>query len=361
MAPAADALLRSTGGNAPPVISATVTTGLSAFVREAFGCKILEYANQATMLDIEMIETLDCFIPQAMVTTFCDTVERCAGEPNFGLILAPNMSLSDYGLWGEYVLAAHTLRAAIDRAVSSLGCHCSGDRMSLSIDGGVARLSYFSAARGLPGYTHLASGTAISMLSLFRSFLSPGWQPQMVELDIPRPHSSTPFDDTFSCPLAFDAASVSILFAAELLAQPAPRRSRARLITLEDVARGRFAPADLDNFLNVVVAHIWAQVLAGAVSLESTAQALDMSVRSVQRELNREGVDFRALTNAIRIQRAKELLEGTRASITDISTALGYSAPANFARTFRKATEVAPQEFRRLAWMSAEPKHRRSL
>ncbi|MCV3739377.1 helix-turn-helix transcriptional regulator [Rhizobium sp. TRM96647] len=99
--------------------------------------------------------------------------------------------------------------------------------------------------------------------------------------------------------------------------------------------------------LDVVVAQIWAQVLAGGASVESAARALDTSVRSLQRTLNREGTDFRTLTNVIRIQRARELLEGTRASITEISAALGYSAPAHFARTFRKATGVAPQEFRR--------------
>lgn len=339
------------------MISATAMTGVSAFVRAAFGANVLRHANQATMLDMEMIETLDCFIPQAIMTTFCDAVERSAGEANFGLILAPYLSVSDLGQWGEYVLAGDTLQDAIARAATSLGYHCSGDRITLSASGPEGRLRYVSAARGMPGYSHVAIGNAGSMLSLFRSYLSSDWTPRMIELDIPRPRISTPFEDTFGCPVTFDAASVSILFEAHVLDHPARRRPRVHPITLEDVARSRFAPADLDSFVNVVVAHIWAQVLAGAVSLDSTAQALDMSVRSVQRELNREGVDFRALTNAIRIQRAKELLEGTRASITEISTALGYSAPANFARTFRKATEVAPQEFRRLAWSAATPRH----
>ncbi len=340
-------LPRGARGNAPPVISATVMAGLSAFVREAYGCNALRRAKQATSLDMEMIETLDCFIPQAMVTTFCAAVERSAGEPNFGLIIAPNMSLSDFGLWGEYILTADTLRAAIVRVASSLDYHCTGDQVRLSVDGGVARFRYVSAARGLPGYTHLACGIAGSMLSLLRSFFPSSAQPGIIELDIPRPRSSTPFDDAFSCPVAFNAAGVSISFDAHLPDQPATAHSRARLITLEDVARGRFAPADLDNFLNVVVAHVWAQVLAGAVSVESTARALDMSVRSLQRGLNREGADFRTLTNAIRIQRAKELLRGTQASITEISTTLGYSAPAHFARAFHRELGLNPSQYRR--------------
>ena len=349
-APKVGILSSGTGGNAPPVISALAMAGVSAFVREAFGNRVLRRVNQATMLDIESIEHLDCFIPQATATTFLDAVERDAGEPNLGLLFVPEVSMSNLGLWGEHVLAADTLHAAIVRAASTLGHHCSGDRIELSVADGVARACYVSAVRGRPGYTHLAGGIAASLLSLLRSFLSPVWRPRMIELDIPRPPSSTPFEDAFSCPVTFDAAGVSIHFDAQLLGRPAVRHANARLITLEDVARGRLAPANLDNFLDVVVAQIWAQVLAGVASVESAARALDTSVRSLQRALNREGADFRTLTNVIRIQRARELLGGTRASITEISTALGYSAPAHFARAFRTATGVAPQEFRRHVW-----------
>jgi AraC-like DNA-binding protein len=58
------------------------------------------------------------------------------------------------------------------------------------------------------------------------------------------------------------------------------------------------------------------------------------------------GADFRTLANALRARRTGELLAGTGASITEIAAELGYSAPANFARAFRKATGAAPQEFR---------------
>lgn len=349
-APKVGVLSSGAGDSAPPVISALAMAGVSAFVREAFGERVLRRVNQATMLDIESIEHLDCFIPQATATTFLDAVERGSGEPNLGLLFVPEVSMSNLGLWGAYVLAADTLHAAIVRAASTLGHHCSGDRIDLSVADGAARVCYISAAHGRPGYTHLAGGIAASLLSLLRSFLSPVWRPRMIELDIPRPRSPTPFEDAFSCPVAFDAVGVSIHFDAHLLGQPAVRHTNARPITLEDVTRGRLAPAKLDNFLDVVVAQIWSQVLAGATSVESAALALDTSVRSLQRALNREGADFRTLTNTIRIQRARELLEGTGSSITEISTALGYSASAHFARTFRKATGLAPQEFRRHVW-----------
>ena len=92
---------------------------------------------------------------------------------------------------------------------------------------------------------------------------------------------------------------------------------------------------------------IRAQVVTGNVSIDSTARALGTSVRTLQRMLHRDcGADFRELVNLIRMQRAKELLRGSGASITQISMEFGYSSPANFARAFRKAAGMAPHDFR---------------
>lgn len=333
--------------DAPPVISVTAMAGVSAMVRHAFGEKVLRQAKQAAMLDIELIEHHDCFIPQATMTGFLKEIERRAGEPHLGLLVAPHLSVTRYGRWGEYVLAADTLRTAIDRAVSTLGYHSTGDRMESSVDRGTARLSYFNAARGWPGYVHVACGSAGVMLSLFRSYLASNWLPRHVELDIPRPREASLFEEAFACPVVFDASAVSICFDAHWLNGPASRRPSMRLVTIEDVARSRAGPASLDNFPAVVTAQVWAQVLAGEGSIDSAARALDTSVRSLQRALHHHGTDFRELVNVVRVQRAKELLGGSQASITEISTELGYSAPANFARAFRKATGAAPQDFRR--------------
>lgn len=330
----------------PPVISVTALAGLSGAVRELFGDKVLRQAKHAAMLDIEMIEDQECFIPQLSMTAFLETIERRSGEEHFGLLVAPHVTLANYGWWGRYVLAAEDLGAAIARAVSTLRYHSTGDRMEIAREGEVARLSYFNAERGQPGYLSIACGTAAAMISLFRAFLPPDWRPRRIELDVPRSWAASRFEETFSCPVEFDAGAVSVCFDGDLLDRPATRRTELDVITIEDVARARLGPERIDSFNGVVLGHIWAQVLAGEVSADSTAQALGTSVRSLQRALHRDGAEFRDLVSMVRATRAKELLKGTRSSITDISIQLGYSAPANFARAFRKATGLAPQDFR---------------
>lgn len=96
----------------------------------------------------------------------------------------------------------------------------------------------------------------------------------------------------------------------------------------------------------VVAKYIWSQILGGKVSIERTARFLDMSVRSLQRSLSREGTDFRTLVNEARSRKAAELLIYADASIGGIARSLGYSTPTHFARAFRKATGVSPRAFR---------------
>lgn len=261
-------------------------------------------------------------------------------------MIAPHLTIASYGCWGDYLLGAPTLAAAIERAIATIGFHSRGDGLSLEVLGGQARLSYASAARGREGYTQVACGAAGVVVSLCRAFLPPHWRPTRIELDIPKPPRREAFEDSFGCPILFNARAVTVCFEAELLHADYGTRRAASLVTVDDLARSRLDCRKLKGFRDVLAEQIWSQVLSGKVLIESAARSLDTSVRTLQRELNREGTDFRTVTSMVRTRRAVELLRHSDASVTQISNAFGYSAPAHFARAFRKATGVSPSAFR---------------
>ena len=329
-----------------PLISVAVLAGVPDFVRSAFGERVLRQARQAAMLDFELIEESDCFIPQWTMTTFAEAVARMAGEEHLGLKLAPHLTITDYGSWGEYLLGAGTLGAAIARAAATMDFHARGDAMSLDLIDGCARIGYVSAARRLDGYPHVAWGTIGAIISLCKSYLPSSWHPERIEVNLPAPRRCALSEDTFECPVVFDAPGLAVWLGAGDL-RAVPRRATSRLLTIGDMARERSEIHHISGLKGVVAHQVWAQILTGSVSIESTACSLDTSVRTLQRELSREGADFRTMVNVLRGKRAVELLSETDASVTQISTTLGYSAPAHFARAFRKAMGVGPSEFRR--------------
>jgi AraC-like DNA-binding protein len=93
----------------------------------------------------------------------------------------------------------------------------------------------------------------------------------------------------------------------------------------------------------------------GYPSISLTADAIGMSVRSLQRRLADAGMSYERLVRQERFLEAVRLLEETDAKVIDIALDLGYSDHAHFTRAFRRWTGLSPREFRRL---SREAHHR---
>jgi AraC-like DNA-binding protein len=82
------------------------------------------------------------------------------------------------------------------------------------------------------------------------------------------------------------------------------------------------------------------------LTLEQASEAVGASVRTVQRELAREGETYSGILEEARGQAALELLEDSEASLSEISRYLGYSNLSNFNRAFRRWAAVSPREVR---------------
>lgn len=328
-----------------PVISATALAGVPEFVASTYGVRTLERAIREMMVDPHVLTDPDCYIPHSVMARLAATIERTAREQDFGLALAPQLSVRNYGCWGEYVLGADTLGSAIDRGVRGIRFHASGDVFTCRVSDGLARISYASAAKGKDGYAHVASGIIAILLSICREYLPACWRPLWVELDLPAPRRAWPYEEAFGAPARFDAAAPAICVCAnDLLAKRALGPPR-HVVTIEDVARARSELSN-PNFSSTVAEQVRLQMLAGSVSIDRVAYVLESSVRSLQRELNRCGTSFRDITAAVRVRRAANLLAHSDIPVIQISADLGYSAPTHFARAFRRAMGQSPLEYR---------------
>ncbi|MBM7569469.1 response regulator transcription factor [Paenibacillus sacheonensis] len=58
------------------------------------------------------------------------------------------------------------------------------------------------------------------------------------------------------------------------------------------------------------------------------------------------GLNLSEFIQTVRLERAKQLLADSENRINDIAASLGYGSASNFARSFKKLTGLAPQEFR---------------
>ena len=73
-----------------------------------------------------------------------------------------------------------------------------------------------------------------------------------------------------------------------------------------------------------------------------------MSVRTLQRRLAEFGVDYSALIDRVRFDRAQVLLADPRCNLIDVAFDLGYTDASSFTRAFRRWTGATPSDFRKL-------------
>jgi transcriptional regulator GlxA family with amidase domain len=144
------------------------------------------------------------------------------------------------------------------------------------------------------------------------------------------------------------------LFLVDRILGPAMRAETARFV-LSDPAAGEtryftgFAPPQMHGDRAVLKAQEWVHMRDGrGVSLAAMATAAGLERRTLLRRFaSATGMTPIEYCRAVRIARARELLEGGDTSQKQIAQSLGYKDVASFARVFRKAVGSAPGAYRK--------------
>ena len=169
-------------------------------------------------------------------------------------------------------------------------------------------------------------------------------RPVRIELARQRRHARL-LREHFRCPIVFGATHDRIVFAAGALALPlvtAARDAYAQLVPgLEArLAARRTVVADL----RIAIARTMS---AGArPTIDTIADRLGTSARTVQRRLARARTTFQDQLDDVRRVVARRLLEHTALPPIDIAFLLGFAEPNSFSRAFRAWERTTPLRWR---------------
>jgi transcriptional regulator GlxA family with amidase domain len=120
-----------------------------------------------------------------------------------------------------------------------------------------------------------------------------------------------------------------------------------------------FAPPQTHGDTAVLKAQEWVHIRDGQDgSLASMAKAARLERRTfLRRFANATGMTPIEYCRAVRIARARELLECGNTPQKEIAESLGYKDVASFARVFRKVTGFAPGAYRKRFGLGAASPH----
>jgi AraC-like DNA-binding protein len=153
----------------------------------------------------------------------------------------------------------------------------------------------------------------------------------------------------FQCPLQFNAQQAEIRFDARYLALPLRRDEKALQQMLQRALPLTVLQYRRDRLLVQQVRQALGNPAVASHNAETLAAALNMSPRSLHRQLQEEGASLQQLKDEVRFERAKDLLLRTSKPIKQVAAASGFRNEKSFMRAFRDWAGASPASFRESA------------
>ena len=272
------------------------------------------------------------------------------GTQPLGVRLAQALEPTHFGLVGYVLVNSPDLRTAMARhcRVYTLLDPRTSWTTTATPSGLRAELRLHPEDAWAVALRHPAEGLMLSLVATGRLLTGTHWLPRKVRFAHPRHGASAAVEDFLGIPADYDAGAY-VMEADEPIPSLPIRHADIDLGNLLH-ARAEAALADAHaterrTWRERVSEVLAAQPRTGELGPAEVASRLAVSERTLQRRLREEGVSFAGLEDAVRRERAFQLLRDGQLAQFEIAFLLGFSDPSAFTRAFRRWSGSTP-----LAW-----------
>jgi len=251
-----------------------------------------------------------------------------------------------YGMLARASLSAPTLGLALKRWCRhhqlltgdvSLAVHTEGDsaHLVLSAEGAPEALTEFCVVSVLRNLLGFACWLVDSRIPL-----------QGAQFPYPAPAHVEAYRLLFDGPSQFDQPHAALRFDARYLALPIHRDEAAMNGMLQRALPLTVRPYRRDRLLVQRVRHALLSQPLAAHNASDLAAQLNLSARTLHRQLKEEGASLQTLKDTVRCELATDLLQRSRRPIKQVALAAGFQNEKSFVRAFKGWTGMTPSECR---------------
>ena len=283
-----------------------------------------------------------------MLAVFANA-RRLSADPALGLRAGRRIHITHLGLYGYALLSSATPRDAVEFALRYRPLAAPLIGLAFDESDGHAAWS-FSDILGLGMESELFRfvlefqlGT---QLSLHGDILGATVKPCAVRLAYPAPAHAARYEELLGCPAQFGQARNELRFDGDWLRHKLTYANPITAALVRETCDQLLVELRTASGLASQVFGMLMQSPGHFPDIESVAQRLHMTERTLRRKLQAQGVSYQTILTDVRRQLAIGYLRKTRMGIEDIAAALGFSDAANFRHAFKKWTGKTPGEYR---------------
>ncbi|PUE39021.1 AraC family transcriptional regulator [Limnohabitans sp. Bal53] len=251
-----------------------------------------------------------------------------------------------YGMLVRASLTAPTLGVAMQRWCRHHGLLTEDILLQVSTEEGVAHLQ-LTEQGGLGALQEFAVVSVLRNALGVACWLTDSRIPlQQTTLRFAPPPHADSYRVLFDGPTQFNAHMHSLQFDAGYLSLPVRRDEAALQRMLQRALLLTVRPYRRDRLLVEKVRQTLAEHPEHSRNADDLAAWLNLSPRTLHRQLKEEGASLQQLKDAVRRDLATDLLLRTLRSIKQIAAEVGFQNEKSFMRAFKGWTGQTPEEFR---------------
>lgn len=265
--------------------------------------------------------------------------------PALGFELGLQYSIATFGSWGFLMRTSRNLQEAIKRTLNFLPLSTAYCQIQLIREPDTIGVAFQADRIPRQLRTTMLERDMATAIQLLREMGLAGIPLQALTFAHQAPAYADRLETLAGIRPIFDYPRHSLLLSRADAERPLPTYDAQLVSLLEDQCRQQLARRQPGGW----VARTRQQMLGPqgfTTSIETIAQALNLSTRSLRRRLEAEGTGFRELLEQERQQLACQLLSNTRMTLDEIAVHLGYGDTSSFTRAFRRWFGEAPGVYR---------------
>ena len=268
--------------------------------------------------------------PQASVSTLWKQAQAMLPDIHLGIYVGSTMNVRAIPVVGMAIIQSTQLLSAFRLILRYQ--KLMGDTHNVSlIDHGAEYELRFNFSDGERDMSLLSYEAPMAFcLKIARTVKGKNWHPSRICLQ--RKEHLAEINEHFNCPVEYGAKTHSLFFCEQTDAQP--------------FIAGQIKVATQSNVSHVLRILLEEHLTLGEFGCKDMAKALNMSEKTLQRRLAKEGTNFSQELTNLRQQRSTTLLVETDLSLTEIAFLCGYSEVSAFYHAFNRWYGVSPKTYR---------------
>lgn len=284
-----------------------------------------------------------------LVANLLNTCAETLNCPLFGLRLGAMQNFNMLGALGVLIENCDTARKAIQLLQSYMAYHNQSeywDYLEYPNLVVIQRFDNFTQQNNTQQIRELAMSACFH---LCRAFFGRHFDPLRLEFSHNNTTDIKRYCALLGIDVMFNTERDALVLAGNALDLPIHKEDRtikARQLDYLDTLRGDYLQP-IDERVSSLLQQSMGSQLA---NIDNIAQILNLSRRTLQRQLALRGLTFRQLLHNVRINKAKWYLASSQIDITLLSSLLGYTDVSNFSRAFRASEGCSPMQWRKRSW-----------